>query len=68
MPRRWQTRLLDLLEACQRVEGYLAGAQELDFLANRQAVESVAFNLLIIGEAAAAIPPEVTARAPAIPW
>lgn len=68
MPRRWRARLEDILEACQRVGTYVSGDDERGFLANRQAVEAVAFNLLVIGEAAGALPPAVTDRSPTTPW
>ncbi len=68
MPRRWRTRVQDVLDACLRVETYVHGLDETTFADDWQAVEAVAFNLLLIGEASAHVPEEVVERTPEIPW
>ena len=69
MPRRdWVFRVEDILDAAGAIVEYTAGMRFEDFVGDRRTVDAVVRNLIIIGEAAARIPEEVSARAPDLPW
>jgi len=69
VPRRdWRLRASDALAAAERIERYTVGVAFEGFRANDQLVAAVSYELLIIGEAAKAIPPEIQARAPLLDW
>ena len=67
MSRSWRSRLEDILDAANTITRYVAAHDRESFLADDQAVDAVAFNLLAIREAAAHVPPQVQERAPDIP-
>lgn len=58
MSRDWRLRLGDIVEACARVAAYIEGYDALRF--HRQ--------FEIIGEAVKALPAEMVASEPSIPW
>jgi uncharacterized protein with HEPN domain len=61
-------RAADAIAAAERIARYTAGVAFEGFSANDQLVAAVSYELLIIGEAAKAIPPEVQAGAPSLDW
>ena len=69
MPLRdWLFRADDILDAIITVETYVEGMTYEDFIADRKTVDAVIRNLIIIGEAAAHIPEEISQNQPEIPW
>ena len=68
MSRDPQLRLEDILEAGQRIESYIDGFDYERFVEDRRTVDAVIRNLEIIGEAVKALPEEMTAQFPEIPW
>lgn len=63
--------LARILNAIERIGGYLAGIDEAAFLGNPEKQDAVIRNLEIIGEAAQSVRrrfPEVAATRPDIPW
>ena len=67
-PRRWRQRIEDILEAADRIHGYITGLDEPAFCANRGVVDAVCMNLVVIGEAARHVPAEISTTCPEIPW
>lgn len=63
--RTWQQRLDDIIAAVDRVR---ADEERLDGPDHRMAFDAVLYNLVVIGEAVAALPPPVRDRAPDVPW
>jgi uncharacterized protein with HEPN domain len=60
-------RLRDMLEAIARIDQYTAQGQ--DAFAQSELIQTwVVHHLLIVGEASAAIPTDVRALAPNLPW
>lgn len=69
MPHRdWRLSVDDILEAAERIEGFTLGVTYEEFLASTKTQHAIAFNIMIIGEAAARMPQEIQARNAAIPW
>jgi len=68
MQRDYRVSLDDILEAVGRILLYTSGMERAQFQGDLKAVDAVARNLEIIGEAAKNIPPEVRAMAPVVPW
>ncbi|MCE5325787.1 MAG: DUF86 domain-containing protein [Planctomycetaceae bacterium] len=67
-PRRWPLRLNDIIDAAFKVERCVRGMTFDDFCSNETAVDAVIKNIIVIGEAAGAIPPEIVLNHPEIPW
>jgi len=67
-PRVWRVRVEDILEAIERVLSWTEGSSLDEFEEDDRTIQAVAYNLLIIGEAASAIPESVQRRYPEIPW
>lgn len=66
--RDWPERVRDILGAVHTIQRRLQGVTFERFVNNELLMESVLYQLIIIGEAAANIPNEVKARAPSLPW
>ena len=65
--RNDRERLLDILEAIEKIEQYKAEQQD-DFASNEMLQVWVIHHLQIIGEAASRISPDLQVRHPEIPW
>jgi uncharacterized protein with HEPN domain len=68
MKRAYTDYLRDILDATEKAERFLADVSEEQFKANDEKVFAVVRALEIVGEAARAIPDDVRARYPTIPW
>lgn len=68
MKRAYADYLRDMLDAADKAERFLADVTEEQFRANDEKVFAVVRALEIVGEAARAIPEEVRARYPSVPW
>lgn len=66
--REWLFRLEDILEALERIHGYVKGLDLQQFEADQRTIDAVVRNLEIIGEAARHIPDSITQEYPLIPW
>jgi len=66
--RDWRSRVQDILVAIETVQQRIQGLDFQAFEGNPVLVESVIYQLIIIGEAAANIPPEIKQQAPELPW
>lgn len=67
-PREWRFRLLDIIEAAERVKAYVSGTSWEAFLADDKLRDAVAYKLIVIGEATASLPEHVTISHPNVPW
>ncbi len=68
MSRDWRLQLDDIAEASRRVMEYVDGMTYEQFVADRRTYDAVVRNLEVAGEAAKKLPPEVSGRAPEVPW
>ncbi len=68
MKRAHSDYLRDIVDATDKAERFLADVSEEQFKANDEKVFAVVRALEIVGEAARAIPEDVRARYPTIPW
>jgi uncharacterized protein with HEPN domain len=68
MSRHEKQRLLDIVDAVDRIVSYVAGMSYDDFLADRKTQDAVTRNIEIIGEAARALPEDFKERHAGIPW
>lgn len=66
--RDWRVRLEDMLEATERAIRYGKDLSREQAAQNDQAIDAIARNLEILGEAVRKLPPSVTKRHPEIPW
>lgn len=64
----WTLFVDDMLEACNKIIGYLSGMDFDDFCADTRTVDAVVRNLEIIGEASTGIPDEIKLLKPEIDW
>ena len=67
-PERWEDRVDDILAAIAKIQRYAGGLSREAFAKDEKTIDAILRNLSIIGEATGHIPPDVQARAPAIPW
>lgn len=67
-PRGWEARLQDIVEAGESIAEETAGLDEATFVADRTKLYAVLYLLVVVGEAAANVPPEITARYPEADW
>ncbi|MCE5277686.1 MAG: DUF86 domain-containing protein [Planctomycetaceae bacterium] len=67
-PRDWKFRVRDIIDAVHAIEEYTRNMTFEAFCADRKTVDAVARNFTIIGEAARAMPKQIVANHPEIPW
>lgn len=67
-PRDWKDRILDILEAIEKIERYIEGMNFDEFMDDEKTRDAVMRQLTIVGEAARYATPEVEANTPGIPW
>jgi uncharacterized protein with HEPN domain len=60
--------LTQILEAISRIHDYVEGLDEASFCSSAKDVDSVATNLIVIGEAVRCLKPEILALEPSIRW
>ena len=60
--------LYEIIEACDKVAGYIQGLDEKTFLQAQLYQDAVVRNLEVIGEAAGHLPDELRTRYPDVPW
>ena len=68
MNERDELRLRHIVDAAQRIAGYLRGADQAAFLGNPMMQDAVIRNLEIIGEACVNLSAELTQGHAAVPW
>jgi uncharacterized protein with HEPN domain len=68
MSRASEPFIADILEACGKVSGYIAGMSFEAFTSDSRTFDAVVRNLEIIGEAVKQLPEEFTAKHPEIEW
>jgi len=68
VPREWPDRLLDILEAISRIREFTDGMDFARFSGDPRTMGAVAYNLLVIGECAAHLPPSMIEGHPEVPW
>ncbi|MBU1261026.1 MAG: DUF86 domain-containing protein [Planctomycetes bacterium] len=68
MSRHTELRLLDILDAIERIFSYAKGMSYKSFLADQKTQDAIVRNIEIIGEAARGIPKTFRADNPQIPW
>ena len=66
--RRWRFRLLHVIEAVEKIQGYVDGMSLEEFLADSRTSDATLRNLEIIGEAARLVPENVALRHRHVPW
>ena len=66
--RSWQLRVQDILNAISTIQQRTDGLTFEEFRANEMLVESVLYQYIVLGEAAANIPVEIQFRRPDVPW
>ncbi|HEX9016261.1 MAG TPA: DUF86 domain-containing protein [Chloroflexota bacterium] len=67
-PRDWTLRIQDIIDAIGAIQRYTEGMDLDALLADPMAVDAVAWNFIVIGEAAGHVPPEILGQYPSIPW
>ena len=66
--RSWRQRFLDIIEATAQMGDYISDMAESDFYQDAKTFDAVARNIILIGDAASGIPPEVRRELPDVPW
>jgi uncharacterized protein with HEPN domain len=69
VPRRhWRVRIQDMLGAIANIRRFVASVGDAGFVKNDVAFSAVAYQVIIVGEAADNVPDAIRARHPEIPW
>ena len=68
MSRDQGAYVADMVEACDRIVGYVAGMTPEVFRADAKTIDAVLRNLEVLGEAAKGVDDVTRERAAAIPW
>lgn len=69
MPEKdWRILVTDMIEYAKHARAHAAGIDETAFHTDLKTIHAVTRCIEIIGEAARAVPAEVRARAPDVPW
>lgn len=68
MPREWELRLRDILNACYAIITVVRGITFEDFVNDQRNPDSVSYNFIVIGEAIKDLPNEITDQFPNIKW
>jgi uncharacterized protein with HEPN domain len=68
MPRDYRLYLDDILEAIDRIQGYVEGMDYSGFAADQRTMDAVVRNLEIIGEAARGLPADIKDAIPQTEW
>ena len=66
--RREYAYLMDMLTAADELAGFVSGTDEARFLSSKPEQSFVFHRMVILGEAANAVPGEMRARYPELPW
>ncbi|WP_026072590.1 DUF86 domain-containing protein [Nodosilinea nodulosa] len=66
--RNWRSRVQDILGVIETIQQRINGLDFRAFEGNPILVESVIYQLIVIGEAAANIPPDIKQQVPELPW
>ncbi|HWG85714.1 MAG TPA: DUF86 domain-containing protein [Deinococcales bacterium] len=67
-PRDWRDRVRDIIAAAESARRFAADLPLEQFARDEQRRSAVAYQLMILGEAAGALPPEVRERIRHFPW
>lgn len=67
-PKDPTLRITDMLDAIEKIEGYVDGVTVETFMADDMMIDAVSRNIGIIGEAANHVPLEIQQRYPNIAW
>ena len=66
--RDWRLLVEDILEAAEKIEEYTRGMDFESFVSSSMVVDATIRNLMIVGEAARHVPPDVQVRCPEVDW
>ena len=58
----------DIVEACKRIERIASGRSDEQLISDELVRDALLYNIVVIGEAASRVPPDVQAKFPTIPW
>ena len=58
----------DILDAIDKIEGYIKGLEYEEFIQNDMVVDAIIRNLEVIGEASKNVPEDVRNNYPDVPW
>jgi uncharacterized protein with HEPN domain len=67
-PRRWEERVLDILDAVAEIRSFVGRMEFPDFQNDLKTIRAVELDFIVIGEAANAIPEDVQETYPQIAW
>ena len=67
-PRTWQQRIQDILTCARNIESFTENMTFESFVNDPRSIRAVAFEFIILGEAARAVPVDIQKRSPNIPW
>ena len=67
-PRRWRTRVEDILSAIEEIDTFVSEMSFDEFGGDPKTLRAVICDFIIIGEAAASMPAEIVSEYAQVPW
>lgn len=66
--REWPDRVRDIIDAIAEIQFFTRGMTLDSFRADTKTIKAVELNFIIIGEASGAVPDDIRAVNPTVPW
>lgn len=66
--RSWPLRFMDIIQAAERINGYIENLNENEFRQDRRTVDAVSRNIILIGDASAKLDDAIRESLSTIPW
>ena len=66
--RPWPLRFMDMIQAAERINGYIENMNENEFHQDRRTIDAVSRNIILIGDASAKLDDAVRENLSFIPW
>lgn len=68
MPREWEQRIKDIVEACLSIKRVVTGISYEEFIGDFRNLKAVCYDFIVIGEAVKDLPGDILKKFPDVNW